>query len=124
MMGLLAEQIALMRFEHRQLETYRRVNARFAQSLARLLRAGDLVWVHDFHLMPLAEELRRRRVRQRIGFFLHTPFPPTEILSTLPEHESLIRALFASDLIGFPPEEDLVRFQEHIRRVCGGTAKE
>jgi len=116
-------RIDLMRFEHRQLEAYRRVNTRFAQSLARLLRAGDRVWVHDYHLIPLAEELRRRRVRQRIGFFLHTPFPPTEILSTLPEHESLIRALFAYDLIGFQTEEDLVRFQEHIRRACGGTAK-
>lgn len=116
-------RIDLMRFERRQLEAYRRVNARFAQSLARLLRAGDLVWVHDYHLIPLAEELRRRRVRQRIGFFLHTPFPPTEILSTLPEHESLIRGLFAYDLIGFQTQEDLVRFQEHVRRACGGTVR-
>jgi len=116
-------RIDLMRFERRQLEAYRRVNARFAQSLARLLRAGDLVWVHDYHLIPLAEELRRRRVRQRIGFFLHTPFPPTEILSTLPEHESLIRAFFAYDLVGFQTQEDLVRFQEHVRRACGGTVR-
>jgi len=120
---LLHFRIDLMRFERRQLEAYRRVNARFAQSLAKLLRAGDLVWVHDFHLIPLAEELRRRRIRQRIGFFLHTPFPPTEILSTLPEHESLVRALFAYDLIGFQTEEDLIRFQEHVRRVCGGTVR-
>ena len=116
-------RIDLMRFERRELETYRRVNARFAQSLARLLRAGDQVWVHDFHLIPLAEELRRRRVRQRIGFFLHTPFPPTEILATLPEHESLVRALFAYDLIGFQTEQDLERFREHVRRACGGSAR-
>jgi len=116
-------RIDLMRFERRQLESYRRVNARFAQTLARLLRAGDQVWVHDFHLIPLAEELRSRRARQRIGFFLHTPFPPTEILSTLPEHESLIRTLFAYDLIGFQTEGDLERFREHVRRACGGTAR-
>jgi len=118
---LLHFRIDLMRFERRQFETYRRVNAKYAQSLAPLLRPDDLVWVHDFHLVPLAEELRRRRARQRIGFFLHTPFPPTEILATLPVHEALMRALFAYDLIGFQTEDDLARFQAHIRRACGGT---
>jgi trehalose 6-phosphate synthase len=120
---LLHFRIDLMRFERREFAAYRRVNARFGRSLARLLRAGDCVWVHDYHLMPLAEELRRHRVRQRIGFFLHTPFPPTEILSTLPEHESLVRALFAYDLIGFQTEADVERFREHVRRACGGTAR-
>jgi trehalose 6-phosphate synthase len=120
---LLHFRIDLTRFERDQLETYRRVNARFARALANLLRPSDIVWVHDFHLVPLAEELRRLRVRQRIGFFLHTPFPPTEILSTLPSHESLMQSLFAYDLIGFQTPEDLGRFQEHVRRAYGGTAR-
>ena len=81
------------------------------------------MWVHDFHLLPLAEELRRQRMRQRIGFFLHTPFPPTEILSTLPVHESLTRALFAYDLIGFQTEDDLARFRDHVVRACGGRSR-
>ena len=120
---LLHFRIDLTRFERQQFETYRRVNGRFAQALAKLLRPRDLVWVHDFHLIPLAEELRRRRIRQRAGFFLHTPFPPTEILSTLPVHEELIRSLFAYDLLGFQTDEDLRRFQEHIRHAYGGQAR-
>ena len=112
-----------MRFERAQFETYLRVNARFAAALARLLKPRDLVWVHDFHLIPLGEELRRRRQRQRIGFFLHTPFPPTEILGALPAHEQLVRALFAYDLIGFQTEDDLERFTIHARRAYGATVR-
>jgi trehalose 6-phosphate synthase len=120
---LLHFRIDLTRFERSELDTYRKVNARFARALAPLLRTGDIVWVHDFHLMMLAEELRRRQRRQRMGFFLHTPFPPTEILTTLPAHEALTRALFAYDLVGFQTPEDLARFQEHVRRACGGTVR-
>jgi trehalose 6-phosphate synthase len=120
---LLHFRIDLMRFERGQFKTYRRVNARFAAGLARHLKPGDLVWVHDFHLILLGEELRRRRFGQRIGFFLHTPFPPTEILGTLPAHEELVRALFAYDLIGFQTEDDLERFQVHVRRAYGGTVR-
>ena len=62
-------------------------------------------------------------MRQRIGFFLHTPFPPTEILTTLPVHEWLTRALFAYDLIGFQTPEDLERFRNHVVRACRGRAR-
>lgn len=120
---LLHFRIDLTKFERGQLEVYRRVNWRFARSLAKLLRPDDLLWVHDFHLFPLADELRRRRARQRIGFFLHTPFPPTEILSTLPSHAELMQTLFAYDLIGFQTDEDVRRFQEHVRRAYGGSGR-
>jgi trehalose 6-phosphate synthase len=120
---LLHFRIDLMRFERAEYDTYRHVNARFAGSLARLLRPSDLVWVHDFHQIPLAEELRRLRVRQRIGFFLHTPFPPTEILGTLPVHEELVRSLFAYDLIGFQTVDDLERFRSHVRRAYDGIVR-
>jgi trehalose 6-phosphate synthase len=120
---LLHFRIDLMRFERAELDTYRQVNARFARRLAKLLQPDDIVWVHDFHLIPLAEELRRCGVRQRIGFFLHTPFPPTEILSTLPVHEALVRSLFDYDLVGFQTDADLARFQEHARRACHATAR-
>jgi trehalose 6-phosphate synthase len=120
---LLHFRIDLTKFERDQLRIYRRVNWRFAQALAKLLRPTDVLWVHDFHLFPLAEELRRRRCRQRMGFFLHTPFPPTEILSTLPAHEELMRTLFDYDLIGFQVDDDVRRFQEHVRRAYGGTVR-
>jgi trehalose 6-phosphate synthase len=120
---LLHFRIDLMRFERAEFATYQRVNARFAAALARLLRPGDRVWVHDFHLIPLAEELRRLGVRQRIGFFLHTPFPPSEILATFPAQEAILRALFAYDLVGFQTRDDLARFSNHVRRACGGTGR-
>jgi trehalose 6-phosphate synthase len=120
---LLHFRIDLTKFERHQFETYGRVNKRFAAALAKLLRPHDLVWVHDFHLIPLAEELRRRGFRHRTGFFLHTPFPPTEILATLPAHEELMRSFFAYDLIGFQTDDDLWRFKDHVRRVYGGHAR-
>jgi trehalose 6-phosphate synthase len=120
---LLHFRIDLMRFERREFAAYRSVNARFAEALGKLLKGDDSVWVHDFHLMWLAEELRQRRKRQRMGFFLHTPFPPTEILATLPVHEALTRALFAFDLVGFQTADDLERFREHVRRAYGGAVR-
>ncbi len=120
---LLHFRIDLTRFERADFDSYRSVNARFAQALSKLLKREDVIWVHDFHLVPLAEELRQRRARQRIGFFLHTPFPPTEILATLPVHEALTRALFAYDLIGFQTEEDLERFRNHVVRGYRGRAR-
>jgi trehalose 6-phosphate synthase len=115
---LLHFRIDLMRFEREEFETYRRVNARFAASLAKLLRPSDLVWVHDFHLIPLAEELPAPAGPGNASrFFLHTPFPPPEIFCTLPAHEAMTRALFAYDLIGFQTEDDLDRFP------CAGTPR-
>jgi trehalose 6-phosphate synthase len=120
---LLHFRIDLTRFERPEFESYRSVNCRFAQALAKLLKPDDVIWVHDFHLMTLAEELRRRGARQRIGFFLHTPFPPTEILTTLPVHEALTRALFDYDLLGFQTDEDLDRFRNHVVRAYRGRAR-
>ena len=79
--------------------------------------------MHDFHLFPLAAELRRLGARQRIGFFLHTPFPPTEILCTLPNHDWIVQSLFDYDLVGFQTDEDLGRFHNHIRNSAQGSAR-
>ncbi|HET8691707.1 MAG TPA: trehalose-6-phosphate synthase, partial [Steroidobacteraceae bacterium] len=120
---LLHFRIDLTRFERVEFDAYRRVNARFAQALVKLLRPDDCVWVHDFHLIPLGEELRRRRRRQKLGFFLHTPFPPMEILATLPVQGALTRALFAYDLVGFQTGEDVERFRDHVERAHGGRSR-
>ena len=120
---LLHWRIDLTRYEQEHLEAYRRVNRQFADSLQGLLRRDDLVWVHDFHLIPLAAELRRRGARQRIGFFLHTPFPPGELFATLPHNEWLLRSLFEYDLVGFQTPDDLGRFHEHVIQSAGGRVK-
>jgi len=98
-----------------------RVNARFAENLVPLIEPDDMIWVHDYHLIPLGEELRRRGLRQAIGFFLHIPFPATEVLLTLPTHRELVRAMFAYDLVGFQTESDLRSFADYVVFEAGGT---
>src|SRR3954463_3670514 len=68
---------------------YERVNTRFAEAVAPLIDPEDLVWVHDYHLIPLGQQLRERGMRNRIGFFLHIPWPPARLLVSLPFHERL-----------------------------------
>jgi trehalose 6-phosphate synthase len=99
---------------------YVRVNAQFAAALADLLTPDDLVWVHDYHLIAVGQELRRLNARQRLGFFLHIPFPTTEVLLTLPTHRELVQALFAYDLIGFQAPSDLRAFHDYVRVEAGG----
>lgn len=93
---------------------YRRVNQLFARKLLPLLQPDDIIWVHDYHLIPLAAELRALGCKQRIGFFLHIPLPPPLILAAIPGHDWLIRALFAYDLVGFQSKADLEHFAGYI----------
>ena len=85
-----------------------------------MLSPEDLVWVHDYHLIPLAEELRKRDCTQPIGFFLHTPFPAAELLRVLPNHQELVRSLCAYDLVGFQTQSDLDGFRDYLLRWAGG----
>jgi trehalose-6-phosphate synthase len=85
----------------RDAATYDAVQGRFADVLLPLLRPDDLVWVHDYHLIPLARGLRERGWRGRTGFFLHTPFPPLEMWEVLPRPRTMLEALFEYDVIGF-----------------------
>ena len=94
---------------------YLRVNALFAEKLAPLLEPGDMVWVHDYHLIPLAHLLRARGARCRLGFFLHVPMPSSDLLAALPDHRRLFENLSAYDLVGFQTERDLERFQDYVR---------
>jgi trehalose 6-phosphate synthase len=94
---------------------YQCVNALFAGKLAPLLREDDLVWIHDYHLIPLAKLLRERGVNSRIGFFLHVPKPSSDLLAALPSHQRLFEGLSSCDLIGFQTERDLERFQDYVR---------
>ena len=79
----------LMRYDRRDAQVYRAVNARMAQSLQALLRPTDVIWVHDYHLLPLAACLRARGVRNPIGFFLHIPFASPDVLGAAPEVAAL-----------------------------------
>jgi trehalose 6-phosphate synthase len=96
---------------------YARVNRAFARALAEFLKPDDIIWVHDYHLILMAEYLRKLGVRNRIGFFLHIPFPPPDLLAASPNHKALVDGLFQYDLLGFQTHTDvgnLMRFaQEH-----------
>lgn len=95
---------------------YYRVNRLFAKLLAPMVGPDDVVWIHDYHLIPLANELRQAGVRCRIGFFLHIPFPPPDILTVLPNHADLVRGLAAYDVIGFQTPLDVENFETYLRR--------
>jgi trehalose 6-phosphate synthase len=116
---ILHYRVDLAEFSRRDLSGYMRVNDHFARHLDKLLGPDDLVWVHDYHLMPLARALRERGHRNRIGFFLHIPCPPPEILTALPNHERLIPALCDYDLVGFQTGDDAFNFSRYLTRECG-----
>jgi len=99
---------------------YRRVNQLFARKLMPLLKPDDIVWVHDYHLIPLAAELRAMGCRNRIGFFLHIPLPPQIIFASIPQHDWLMRSLFAYDLVGFQARQDVQHFEHYVRNEAGG----
>jgi trehalose 6-phosphate synthase len=107
-------RIDLAEYERSFAGGYARVNARFADTLNPLIDAGDIVWVHDYHLIPLGAELRRRECRNRIGFFLHIPWPPRRLLLTLPSHRALVESLFAYDVIGFQTRDSLEAFTDYV----------
>ncbi len=115
-------QIALSKFEWPEFAGYRRVNEQFANALAEIVQPDDLIWAHDYHLLCLAEALRDAGVTQRVGLFLHTPFPAPAVFMTIPAHAELIRAMCAFDLLGFQTEADRTAFSDYVLRHAGGAA--
>jgi trehalose 6-phosphate synthase len=105
-------------------EGYSRVNKRFAETLAPLIEPDDLVWVHDYHLIPLARELRALGIKNRIGFFLHVPWPARQVFTTLPGHALLARAMFDYDLVGFQTPEYQQAFEEYVLNEARGSEPE
>ncbi|WP_334163382.1 alpha,alpha-trehalose-phosphate synthase (UDP-forming) [Phenylobacterium sp.] len=101
-------------------EGYERVNRRFAETLRPLIEPDDLIWVHDYHLIPLGRELRRLGVRNRMGFFLHVPWPAHQLVTTLPGHRQLVQAMFDYDLVGFQTAEYRQAFEEYVLAEADG----
>jgi trehalose 6-phosphate synthase len=108
-------RLDLANFDASFLGGYRRVNQLFARKLMPLLRADDVIWVHDYHLIPLAAELRAMGCDNRIGFFLHIPLPPPLIMAAVPSHEWLMRSLFSYDLVGFHTQADVRHFTHYVQ---------
>lgn len=100
-------------------ETFERVNARFADAVVQAYQPGDLVWIHDYHLFLLPRMVRERLPDARIGFFLHVPFPSSEVFSLLPWRREIIQGMLGADLVGFHTAGYLRHFSATLRRVAG-----
>jgi trehalose 6-phosphate synthase len=116
---ILHYRIDLAEFSRRDLSGYLRVNEHFAREIDRVLQPDDVIWVHDYHLIPLAKALRDRGRTNRIGFFLHTPFPPPDVVTAMPNHERLIPSLSHYDLVGFQTHNDAANFARYLASECG-----
>ena len=86
----------------------------FAEELSKVVLPSDLLWVHDYHFIPLGDELRKRGLTNRIGFFLHVPFPAPEFMTVLPHHERLLSSLLQYDLVGFQTDSDVQNFVRYV----------
>lgn len=100
-------------------KAYQRVNELFADSVAQDLQDGDQVWIHDYQLMLLPEMLRQRKRDVTIGFFLHIPFPSTEVFRILPWRNEVLRGILGADLIGFHTLEYMRHFSNSVARIEG-----
>lgn len=110
------------RFDPEWIECYRSVNAQFAETIAAIASPNADVWIHDYHLMLLPQLLREIRPDIKIGFFLHTPFPSSEIFRALPERNELLKGLLGCDLIGFHTYNYLRHFISSLIRILGVEA--
>jgi trehalose 6-phosphate synthase/phosphatase len=104
-------------FEPAYWEAYKEVNEHYADAIAGCAQPDDFIWVHDYHLMYVAEALRARGVRAALTFFLHIPFPPYDIFAKLPQQQRLLRAVLQFDLLGFQTRRDVRNFLQCVRRV-------
>jgi len=115
---ILHYRLDLAEFTRRDLGGYLRVNEHFANELHKILKPDDIVWVHDYHFLTLAKALRERGHMNKIGLFLHTPFPPPELITALPQHERIIWALSHYDLVGFQTEIDAANYARYVETEC------
>jgi trehalose 6-phosphate synthase len=116
---LLHFRLGLIEFKREDLEGYFSVNRAFAAALARELRPDDLIWIHDYHLIPLGQELRRLGVTNKLGYFLHIPFVPASLFAALPQGDALLRAFCSYDLVGFQTEEHQRDFLDCVKQGLG-----
>ena len=115
--------VARLPQEVRDFDVYQAVNERFADEVASRYQPGDLVWVHDYQLMLVPGMLRDRIPEARIGFFLHIPFPSSEIFRLLPQREQLLAGLLGADLVGFHTAGFLRHFASSVLRLVGALTE-
>ena len=114
----------LIRFQSHQYQQYLEVNKQIAQYLQVIAQPDDLIWVQDYHLIPLAHFCRELGLTQRLGFFLHTPFPCPETLKTIPRHQQWLPYLLDYDVVGVQSNPDFLNLSQSFQQVLGLSAKQ
>lgn len=118
---LLHFRIGLMHFRREDYAAYLSVNTMFASAIQPLLHPDDMVWAHDYHLIPFGRILRAQGFRGPLGFFLHVPFAPPSLLEVLPVVRELMADLCAYDIVGFQTEDHARDFRDCAERLLGAT---
>ena len=115
-------RLDLADLSRRDVNAYFRVNEQFARRLARLLKPTDIIWIQDYHFIPMAQFLRDLGFENKIGFFYHIPWPPSDIAAAIPAYDRILKCFTAYDLIGFQTPVDAENFRNCITRARAGTA--
>jgi trehalose 6-phosphate synthase/phosphatase len=106
-------------YEELEWKAYKRVNQKFFQEIYKLTNPQDIFWIHDYHLMLLPALIRESYSKSTIGFFLHIPFPSSEVFRILPWRKEILEGLLGSDLIGFHTYEYARHFLSSVLRLLG-----
>jgi trehalose 6-phosphate synthase/phosphatase len=114
---------SLLKFESKAWGAYVEANRIFCEAVVKRYKPNDLLWIHDYHLMLLPQMLRDRLPDAAIGFFLHIPFPSSEIFPVLPRREDLLEGLLGADLLAFQTHGHLQQFRAALLRVLGMESK-
>ncbi|KAK9048301.1 hypothetical protein SSX86_032737 [Deinandra increscens subsp. villosa] len=113
------DRLATTRSFQSQFAAYKKANQMFADVVNEHYEEGDVVWCHDYHLMFLPKCLKERNSNMKVGWFLHTPFPSSEIHRTLPSRSELLRSVLAADLVGFHTYDYARHFVSACTRIVG-----
>ncbi len=110
---------SLLSYDPRSFPAYKEANYRFCKAVLKHARPDDLIWVHDYQLMLLPQMLREAMPDARIGFFLHIPFPSSEVFRLLPGRDELLQGVLGADLIAFQTHAHLQHFRSALLRISG-----
>jgi trehalose 6-phosphate synthase len=116
---LMHYRLGLTTFSQEDFDGYLRVNRAFARQVMACAEPHDLIWVHDYHLMPLAGALAELGARQRTGYFHHIPWPPPAVFRSLPSAAMILRAMMQFDVIGLQTAQDAEHLGQCLRLELG-----
>ncbi|HWB65140.1 MAG TPA: trehalose-6-phosphate synthase, partial [Chitinophagales bacterium] len=112
---------SFVEYSEKQFGEYRRANEIVCEKIVEVLRDDDIIWVHDYHFFMLPDLLRKKGVQNRIGFFLHIPFPSYELFRVLPKNckELLLKGILGADLVGFHANDYALHFIRSVKMLLG-----